>query len=151
MNAAMGGFAALLILLGIQTWRLHSAVNELAEQKAAIATARADAEKEAREREQQMAEGARKASDAYSRNAQKLRGDADGARSELERLRDSLAASQTPVDTIAASRADDATRARFVVGKLAEAAATATAAADQCEAKLAGLQEWARAVVQPIK
>lgn len=149
MQIVIGLSLCLFVALGIQTFRIGALKEEAAQQAAALAIATAAAEKEARTREAEMADAARKAADVYAKNAARIRASADGARSELDGLRNALAAAgPAPESPASAAGTDDATRARFVVGQLANAAAQVSAAADACEVRLSGLQEWARAVTK---
>ena len=139
----------LMLAFGVQTFRIGALKEEAAQQKAALATAQATAEKEARTREPEMADSARKASDAYQANVNRVRASADGARTELERLRDAIAsAGPAPANPASAAGTDDATRARFVAGQLANAAAQAAAAADACEIRLTGLQAYVKGITR---
>ena len=149
MQIVIGLSLCLFVALGIQTFRIGALKEEAAAKDAAIAAATATAEKEARTREQQMADNARKAADEYAKNAARIRASADGARTELDGLRNALAAAgPAPESPASAAGTDDATRARFVVGQLANAAATVSAAADACEIRLAGLQEYVRGIIK---
>lgn len=146
--AAWGGVGR----LQLQSARaeLASARLEFATAAAAAASAAADAQRQAREVEGQWADNTRRAADAYSQTATRLRVDAGRARDELGRLQRILAAPAAPASGAAAApgpacRADDATNARLVVGRCAEALAGVAAAADQCEGRLSALQEWVRA------
>ena len=85
---------------------------------------------------------------AHDRAARAARASAAAAGDELGRLRDALAAAGTPVDPEAARVADDAARARFVVGQCARALATVAQAADACDAQLTGLQQWVKAITE---
>jgi DNA anti-recombination protein RmuC len=145
LGAALLAAAA---LAGLQTWRLHSLQTERAEEKAQLEADRADAEARARQTEQLMADGARKAADNYAKQINRVRTDADASRTELERLRDTIGVPSRDAaqDAAAAAGADDATRARIVVGQCAATLQAMAATADQCEARLSGLQDWARAV-----
>ena len=139
----------LILAFGVQTFRIGALKEEAAAQAAALATATAAAEKEARTREQQMADNARRAADEYSKNLSRVRASADGARSELDGLRNTIAAAgPAPESPASAAGTDDATRARFVVGQLANAAAQVSAAADACEVRLGALQEYVRGVLK---
>lgn len=139
----------LLLACGAQTFRIGALKEEAAAKDAALAAATATAEREAREREQSMADAARKASDAYQANVNRVRASADGARTELERLRDAIAsAGPAPANPASAAGTDDATRARFVAGQLANVAAQAAAAADTCEIRLTGLQAYVKGIAK---
>ena len=149
MQIVIGLSLCLFVALGIQTFRIGARDEQIALMKADAAEAVAKQERENREREQQMAENARKAANDYAKNAARIRASADGARTELDGLRNALAAAGPAPDSPAsAAGTDDATRARFVVGQLANAAATVSAAADACEVRLAGLQEYVRGILK---
>lgn len=151
LNGLIAIFLALFVFAGVQTFRLNAAQEEIARDKLQAAEAIAAAQAHAREVETQWADGTRKAAETYARNLDIAKRGADGARSELDSLRDVLAAAPggTPADPIAASRADEAARARYVVGQLAGAAAKVAAAADECEARLEGLQDYVKAITKP--
>ncbi len=149
MQALIALGLCLALACGIQTFRIGALKEEIAAKEAAIAAATATAEREARTREQQMADAARKASDAYQANVSRVRASADGARTELERLRDAIAsAGPAPANPASAAGADDAARARYVVGQLANAAAQVSAAADACENRLSALQDYVRSITK---
>ena len=80
MQALIALGLCLALACGIQTFRIGALKEEAAEQAAALANATAAAEKEARAREQQMADNARRAADEYAKNAARIRASADGAR-----------------------------------------------------------------------
>ena len=134
---------------GVQTWRIKSLQTDVAERQAEAAAEVAAAERRAREAEQLMADGARKAADRYAQQINKARTDARGALSELDRLRDVITAPRTAAEgAAAAAGTDDASRARIVVGQCAATLQALAATADQCEARLIGLQDWAKAVTK---
>jgi tellurite resistance protein len=140
---------AFALLAGVQTWRIKGLQLAHAEQQAQLEKDRSEAIEKARAAEQLMADGARKAAGIYAQQINKVRTDADGARGELERLRDALGTpSDAAQDAAAAAGADDASRARIVVGRCAATLQAMAAAADTCESRLTGLQEWAKAVTQ---
>ncbi len=148
MNVLIAACLALALACGVQTFRIGALKEEAATQKAALATAQAQAEHEAREREQQMADGARKAADDYSKNVARVRAGADGARTELDRLRDAIASSPAGAASAPACGSDDASRARTVVGQCAATLQTLAGTADQCEARLTGLQDYIRGIMK---
>ena len=138
----------LILAFGVQTFRIGALKEEAAAQAAALATATAAAEKEARTREQQMADNARRAADEYAKNVAKIRASADGARSDLERLRDATGSPRDAAqDPAAAAGADDAARARLLLGSCGKALTELAEIADAAETKLGALQDWARAIV----
>lgn len=152
MNPITSILAALLLAAGIgagvQTWRLQSLQTTVAEEHAALEKARADAESRARDAEQLMADSARKAADAYSRQVSKVRADADGARAALAGLLNATGSSGDAAQDSAATRsADDATRARAVVASCAGTVQTLAANLDETEGRLAALQNYVSAVL----
>lgn len=149
MQILIGLGLCLFVALGIQTFRIGALKEEIATDKAAIATATAAAEKEARTREQQMADNARKAADTYAQNINRARAGADSARNELDGLRSTIAeAGPVPADPTAASRADEAARARYVLGQCVGVVQALAATSDDLEARLIGLQDWAKGVAK---
>lgn len=78
------------------------------------------------------------------------RADAVGARTELGRLRDTLAANQRAADAPAAvCRLDVATAERELLGACAAAVSGMAEEADEVRSRLIELQGWARAVSEP--
>ena len=147
MQALIAICVCLILAFGVQTFRIGALKEEAAEKAAALATATAAAEKESRTREQQMADNARRAADEYAKNAARIRASADGARTELDSLRNTLAAAgAVPADPTAASRADEAARARYVLGQCFATVQALAATSDDIETRLSGLQDWARAI-----
>lgn len=139
--------AALVAFGGLQVLRVHSLKAKAAQAELVQATQHAVASEQAREAEQQMGQKARKAADDYSRQAATVRRDADGLRVELDRLRDTLtAAGPAPEAAAAACRADDAGRARVVVGECAGALSAVAVDAAACAEKLTALQNYVRAI-----
>ena len=139
--------AAALAWGGWQRHHAHALAVQQQAQAAATASAQLAASERARQIEQQSAAAAQKAADDYAHRAQTARAAAAGARTELDRLRDTLtAAGPAPEAASAAGRADDTGRARLVVGECAGALTTVAAAADACEAQLTGLQDYVRAL-----
>ena len=116
-------------------------------EKLARAEVASEAQRQVRMVETKRAAGAQEALDGYARKTRKAVGDAANAATELERLRNALAAGGgLPASPEAAISADDAARARYVVGRLAGAAQEISAAADRCDAQLTALQAWVKAV-----
>jgi len=143
---AMG--LALAVAAGVQTYRLQALKADVAQEHAALAQAKADAESRAREAEQLMADSARKAADVYARQVAKVRADADSARSALASLLDATGATGDAAQDSAASRsADDATRARVVVASCARTAQSLAENLDAAEGRLAALQNYVTAVL----
>lgn len=153
MNPVASILAVLLLAVGIgagvQTWRLQSLQTDVAQEHASLEKARADAESRAREAESIMAESARKAADAYSKNVARVRADADGARTALAGLLNAAGATgDAAKDSAAAAGTDDATRARLVAGQCAAALRQVAEAADSAEGRLAALQAYVQAVLK---
>lgn len=143
---AMG--LALAVAAGVQTYRLQALKADVAQEHAALAQAKADAESRAREAEQLMADSARKAADAYSKNVARVRADADSARTALAGLLNTTGATgDAAKDSAAARSADDATRARVVVAECGRTAATLAENLDATEGRLAALQNYVTAVL----
>mgnify|MGYP003443195133 FL=1 len=149
MQTLLAICVCLILAFGVQTFRIGAMKEEAAAEKAAIAAATATAEREARTRETEMADNARRAADVYAKNVAKIRASADGARSELDGLRNTIAAAgPAPESPASAAGTDDATRARYVLGRVSEFAAQVSAAADACEVRLGALQEYVRGVLK---
>lgn len=122
-----------------------------AEKRAALEVANAEAERQAREQEAQFATNARKAADAYTQRLNQARASATATRTELERLRDEAAATAAcpaTSDPSASGRPDGAAVLRDVLGECAAALATVAEDADRAEARLSGLQDYVRGVLQ---
>ncbi len=136
-------------------WQRHQAKTQeraaaAAEQRAAVEKATADAQALARQTEQQWAANVRSAADAYTANLTRARAGADAARSELDRLRAVVAgtaaapASGSASGAAAAGGSDGAAQLRVVVGQCAAALQALAGHADQCEARVKGLQDYVR-------
>lgn len=144
--------AALLVAAtagaAVQSWRLQAAERHLAEVERDQATALAAALARARAVETEWADGARKAAQTYARNIDQARGAAADAAGELDRLRDALAAGGAAAAPGAAANpgADEAARARLVVGECAASLQAMAAAADEIGARLTGLQDYVQAI-----
>jgi len=122
---------------------------DIAELHALQVEQQAAAERQARAAEQTMADNARSAADAYSKNLRRARAAVAGARTELDGLRDAVAAvpacaAASPAG--AASGADGTAGLRVVVGQCATALSQVAEAADACDARLSGLQDYVRAI-----
>jgi Tfp pilus assembly protein PilV len=140
----------LFVALGVQTFRVGALKQEAAEQRAALATATAAAEKEARTREQLMADGARKASDAYQANLSRARAGATAALSELDGLRNALNATSpaAPASAASGSTYGGGGPERELLGSCAAALQGMAAQADRLESKVIGLQDYIRGLTQ---
>jgi small-conductance mechanosensitive channel len=145
MQILIGFGLILFVACGIQTFRVGALKEEIAQKEAAIATATAAAEREARTREQAMADNARKAADTYDRNLKRAQAGAAGAMSELDGLRNALAASPAAPASAAPSGAYAAGGPeRELLGACAATLQAMAAAADRLEAKVIGLQDYIR-------
>ena len=143
---AMG--LAIAVAAGVQTYRLKSLQTTVAQEHAALAQAKADAEARARDAEQLMADSARKAADVYAKNLARVRVDADGARTALAGLLNATGATgDAAKDSAAARSADDATRARVVVAECARTSQALAANLDEAEGRIAALQNYVNAVL----
>lgn len=144
--------AACLAWGGFQRYRATTATKAaaVAEQRAAVEKATAEAEALARQAEQQWAANVRSAADAYTANLTRARAGADAARSELDRLRAVVSgtaaapASGAASGAAAAGGSDGAAGLRVVVGQCAAALQALAGTADQCEARVKGLQDYVR-------
>jgi cell division septum initiation protein DivIVA len=143
---ALGLFLALAC--GIQTFRIGVLKEEAAEQRAALATATAAAEKEARTREAEMADAVRKASDVYAKNLARAQAGAAGALSELDSLRNALNATSPAAPASAASGSTHGTGGpeRELLGACAATLQGMAAQADRLESKVIGLQDYIRSI-----
>ena len=142
-------FLLLFAFAGVQTFRLHAAQQELERDHREAAEAIAAAQAHAREVEQQWADGTRKAAETYAKNLDLAKRAALDSAAALDRLRDAAGPSAAASAPEPAPGTDEATRARYVVGQLAGAAAKVAAAADECEARLEGLQGYVKAITSP--
>ena len=142
--------AASIVALGLQTWRLDSAVDALHEQERMAAAELIAAEQRARAKEQEYAANARKAGEIYATQSARVRADASGARSELERLRDTLGSSvpNAAEGAASAARADVANRLAAVVNECAAALSAVAANADDTAAKLIALQQYVTGITK---
>ena len=151
ITRALGvALVASFAVCGLQTWRLDSAQDSLRELQLQIAEHTAAAERQAREIEAQYALNAQKAAKTYANQTTRVRADADAARGELDRLRDTVAAGNTYAAEGAASaaRADAAKRLAIVVNECSAALATVARDADSTAAKLTALQEYVKGITK---
>ena len=110
------------------------------------ATERAAAEASAREAGTKFANAAREASSAYARNTSAARRAADAARSERDRLLDSIAAAPAASAPAAACGTDDAAGLRQVLRECSGAIQELAAVADEDANRLNALQQWVKEV-----
>jgi hypothetical protein len=141
---------ASIVAFGVQTWRLDSATDTLAKERQVAAKQLAFAEQQARAQEHEFAANARKAAQIYATQSTRVRADADSARDELDRLRDTLGSSvaQAPDDSASAARADVAARLVVVVNECAAAIQTMAGAADRTAAQLEALQQYVTGITK---
>lgn len=144
--------AAILAWGGFQKHRATSATKAaaVAEQRAAVEAATAQAEAQARQREHEITSRAQEAADAYRSNLASAKRSADGARTELDRLRVAAAGAAPscsgPAASGATGRADGADALRAVVSECATALQAMAAIADDRQARVTGLQSYIRAI-----
>jgi len=145
--------ATLALALIAAAWKVHHTGYQ-AGVNATQATYQAqalEAERQARATERNKVIAVNSVQVRHEQTKQQAAAAAAAADSELDRLRTLLATptpapQPTPPDPTAPARADDATRARAVVGQCAGALASMAATADALEARLSGLQDYVRAV-----
>jgi hypothetical protein len=108
-----------------------------------------EAERNARAREQELLAAKQKAEEAYVEQKRKAAVAAAGAKSELDRLRDALAArGDATQDPSAQPRADGGTRLELeLLGSCAAALTQLAAEADRLEALVVGLQGYIKSTV----
>lgn len=146
--------AACLIWGGIQHKRAsyQTAKRAAAEQAAAVQATAAAEQAKARERESVLSEATRKAADAYRADLSRRAAAAAAVRADRDRLLDAVAAttgaSAPGAGASAASGADGAAGLRVVVRECAAALSQVAAAADACNARLMGLQDYVKATRQ---
>jgi hypothetical protein len=107
------------------------------------------AEKAARAREQELIAERQKLEDRYVQDKRKAEAAAAGARAELGRLRDQLAARGAPTQTPATPiRADGGSPEAQLLGACASALVGVAEDADRLAAQVIGLQAYVRGVCQ---
>ena len=136
---------------GIQHQRAgHQAAKRAqAEQAAAVQATAATEQAKAREREAALSEATRKAADAYRSDLARRASAAAAVRADRDRLLDAVAAttgaSAPGAGASAPGGTDGAAGLRIVVRECAAALSQVAEAADQCNARLMGLQDYVRA------
>lgn len=145
-----------IALLAWGGWNRHRATTATkaaaaAEQRAAVEAATSEAERKERQKEQQYAENARLAAEAYSANLSKVRASGDAARRELGVLLDMVSKPTAPASGAGSSPpasggTDEATKLRTVLGECARAIQTVAEAADSDAARLKGLQDYVKSI-----
>jgi hypothetical protein len=108
------------------------------------------AEQAARAKERDMQTANQKVSQNYESLKQATATAVVALDADRMRLQDSLGGAAA-LSAESAARADDATRARYVVGQCAEALSKLAKSADATEDRLSGLQEYVNTVVKPSK
>ena len=137
--------AVLALLLAGTHWKAYVAGQQAV--RAQYVAAQLQAEKAARLREQQLIEEKQKAEAAYVDQKRKAAVAVSGARTELERLRDALAASSASEQTPASPRAADrAGLEQHLLGQCAASLVGMAAEADRLEALVVGLQGYIKNV-----
>ena len=138
LNGLIAIFLAVFAFAGFQTFRLGAAKEELARVQAQAAADTAAIH-------ERWAEGVRNVSDNLTSQVRKTAASRDLLRTQLDSV---LLSPATPAsaaqDPTPAAGSDDATRARFVAGQLARVAAQVASAADECEVRLSGLQDYVK-------
>ena len=145
---------ALAAILAWGGWQKHRAESgtkaaAVAEQRAAVEAATAEAERQARAQEQDFAARARSAADAYSKQVADARASAGRARVGLDSLRNAIAAAPScPASPSASSsgRTDATAELRGVLGSCAGAVQKLAEAADADAARLIALQQYVQAM-----
>ena len=111
------------------------------------------AEQAARAKEQELLTARQKVEERYAAEKKRAQAAAAGAQSELDGLRNDLAARgtrETPADPATPARADGAGRLeRELLGHCATALAELAGQADRPETKLVGLQDYGKDVCTP--
>lgn len=119
-------------------------------ERAELATKALDAERAARKKEQALAAERKKLEDRYAQDKRKAADAAAGAQSDLDRLRDALAAAPgcpATANPAAASRAAGASRLELdLLGACATALTDLAAEADRLETRVVGLQSYVKEV-----
>jgi septal ring factor EnvC (AmiA/AmiB activator) len=120
-----------------------------AEKAAAVQATAAAEQAKARERETALVEATGKAADAYRADLAKRQAAAASVRADLDRLRDAVAAapgaSASSASASAPGGTDGAAGLRVVVRECAASLSQVAEAADACNSRLMGLQEYVRA------
>lgn len=140
--ALLGAFAGM-------GWRIYSLEATLAEERQARAEDNARAERERATFNEAVSNGVRKATDAYIARANDARRSAAGLDAAYRGVLDAINEAGGTADDPAAACRTDAGRADRLARLLAEGAGLATAGGGRVEdlaAKLAGLQDHARAI-----
>lgn len=138
-------------IAGAAAWQFQASRYEarLAAREAEIAKAARSAEAEARKREQELQRYADEVARDAAKRQQVLAARAATTDLVARGLRDDIArlnADQAPSDPAAARFADDAARARELLGACAAEYRSVAGAADGLRDQVIGLQNWARAV-----
>lgn len=149
----LGVFVAMLLLTGLQTWRLSALQGEIQADRAAQTETALLRERAARAGQATVDQLARKATDAYLTRAQAARADAAGTDAAYRGLLDAIAAAGGTADDPAAACRTAAERVGILERLLAEGAGLAAEGSRRVgalDAKLSGLQEHARVGLVPV-
>lgn len=147
--------AVLLVVLGATHFTAYRAgrahVRAAWDKERAELTAKAlEAEQAARKKEQELVAQRQKLEEKYAQDKRKAAAAAAGAQSELDRLRDAIAAApgcQAGANPAAASRAAGASRLESeLLGHCAQALTDLAAEADRLETRVLGLQQYVKEV-----
>lgn len=145
----------LLVAIGIGGWHFVDRANAVErarrEVRAEYEQAKAEANVEARRLEQRRVSMVGEVDAELQKRKARARAGADRSRVAIDRLRQLLAERGVPAgdDPATAIRADDTTRLGIVVRDCATAIGMVAEAADSCEARLSGLQDYVRSVLKP--
>lgn len=109
-----------------------------------------EASEAARLREQELLDEVESVKDQYMRQVEVDRRAARGARTELKRLRDAIAARERAAGEAAAAagRTDDAATERALLGSCAAELVDVAREADRIATRLGGLQNYVRTITQ---
>lgn len=138
---------ALVVVIGVATshWFAYRAGSDHVKQDYQARAAKL--ERQAREREHALAAAKQKVEEAYESHKAKAARAAVGARTELDRLRDTLTARATTGAATACACPDAAPAPeRKLLGECAQAATDLAGEADRLAAQLTGLQGYVRSV-----
>ena len=149
--ARLAVIAAVLLTLGAGVWKLyHTGYQAGATATQAEYQSRAlEAERQARAAEQAKVAVVQQVEVRHEQTKRQAAADHAAAQSELDRLRDQLAAANggsPPANPATTAGADDAARTRYVLGQCATSITTLAETADTIEARLIGLQDYVRTV-----
>lgn len=155
LNPRVWVAAVILVVLGATHFTAYrggkATVRAAWDKERAELTAKAlEAEQAARKKEQELVTQRQKLEEKYAQDKRKAAAAAAGAQSELDRLRDAIAAApscQAGADPAAAGRAAGAARLELeLLGACATALTDLAAEADRLETRVVGLQQYVKQV-----